>query len=71
MDAVEGKFQLDRSRTCMVGDRLDTDIRFGIDGKLGGTLAVLTGVNSKADWEKEGAVAVPSYYVDALGDLRG
>ena len=29
----------------MVGDRLNTDIRFGIEGKLGGTLAVLTGVN--------------------------
>lgn len=71
MDAVEGKFHLDRARTCMVGDRLDTDIRFGVEGRLGGTLAVLTGVNKKADWEAEGAVAVPSYYVDRLSDLRG
>lgn len=70
MDAVEGKFKLDRSRTCMVGDRLDTDIKFGNEGGLGGTLAVLTGVSSKADWEKEGAVAVPKYYVDGLADLR-
>ncbi|TPX12039.1 uncharacterized protein E0L32_007154 [Thyridium curvatum] len=70
MDAVEGKFQLDRSRTCMIGDRLDTDIKFGIQGKLGGTLAVLTGVNKKEDWEKEGAVAAPAFYVDALSDLR-
>jgi len=71
MDAVEGKFQLDRSRTCMIGDRLDTDIKFGIDGKLGGTLAVLTGVNKKEDWEAQEAVAVPAYYVDCLSDLRG
>ncbi|KAG8161766.1 hypothetical protein KVR01_008753 [Diaporthe batatas] len=69
MDAVEGKFHLDRARTCMIGDRLDTDIKFGIEGKLGGTLAVLTGVSKKADWEAEGAVAVPAYYVDKLSDL--
>lgn len=71
MDAIEGKFRFDRSRACMVGDRLNTDIKFGIEGKLGGTLAVQTGVNKKADWEAEGAVAVPAYYVDSLGDLRG
>lgn len=70
MDAIEGKFQLDRARTCMVGDRLDTDIKFGIQGKLGGTLAVLTGVSSKGDWEQEGAEVVPAYYVDKLSDLR-
>lgn len=69
MDAVEGKFHLDRARTCMIGDRLDTDIKFGIEGKLGGTLAVLTGVSKKADWDAEDAVAVPAYYVDKLSDL--
>lgn len=69
MDAIEGKFQLDRARTCMVGDRLDTDIKFGIEGRLGGTLAVQTGVNKKADWEAENAVAVPAYFVDKLSDL--
>ena len=71
MDAIEGKFQLDRKRTCMIGDRLNTDIKFGIEGKLGGTLAVLTGVNQKADWEAKDAVAVPAFYVDKLSDLRG
>lgn len=70
MDAVEGKFQLDRSRTCMVGDRLNTDIKFGVEGKLGGTLHVLTGVNSKEDWQKPDAIAVPSFYADKLSDLR-
>ncbi|KAF4554105.1 4-nitrophenylphosphatase-like protein [Elsinoe fawcettii] len=71
MDAVEGKFQFDRSRTCMVGDRLNTDIQFGIEGKLGGTLAVLTGVSKKEDFLAEGAEVVPSAYVDKLGDLLG
>ncbi|KAI9724873.1 MAG: hypothetical protein M1812_000149 [Candelaria pacifica] len=70
MDAIEGKFKLDRARTCMVGDRLDTDIRFGIEGKLGGTLAVLTGVSKKEDFETTGAEVVPAAYVDKLGDLQ-
>ncbi|KAL7785524.1 HAD-like domain-containing protein [Trichoderma ceciliae] len=69
MDAVEGKFQLDRAKTCMVGDRLNTDIKFGIEGNLGGTLHVLTGVNQKEDWDREDAVAVPAYYADKLSDL--
>ncbi|EFX00668.1 4-nitrophenylphosphatase [Grosmannia clavigera kw1407] len=71
MDAVEGKFHLDRSRTCMIGDRLNTDIQFGVEGRLGGTLAVLTGVSKKEDWDKADAPAVPAFYVDALSDLRG
>jgi 4-nitrophenyl phosphatase len=71
MDAVEGKFKFDRSRTCMVGDRMNTDILFGIEGKLGGTLAVLTGVSKKEDFLADGALTVPMAYVNALGDLLG
>ena len=71
MDAIEGKFAFDRSRTCMIGDRLNTDIQFGIEGKLGGTLAVLTGVSKKEEFLAEGASVVPTAYVDKLGDLRG
>jgi len=71
MDSIEGKFKLDRERTCMVGDRLDTDIKFGIEGKLGGTLAVLTGVSKKEEWEAKEAPVIPAYYVEKLSDLRG
>ncbi|KAG0646737.1 4-nitrophenylphosphatase [Hyphodiscus hymeniophilus] len=71
MDSIEGKFQFDRKTACMVGDRLDTDIKFGLEGKLGGTLAVLTGVSKKEEWEAEGAEVIPHYYVDKLSDLRG
>ena len=70
MEAIEGKFKLNRARTCMVGDRLNTDIKFGIEGGLGGTLAVLTGVSGKADWEGQGKENQPAAYVDKLGDLR-
>lgn len=53
----------------MVGDRLDTDIQFGIEGGLGGTLCVLTGVTrGKQDWED--GKTVPTAWVDKLGDLR-
>lgn len=69
MDAVEGKFHFDRSRACMVGDRTNTDIRFGIEGKLGGTLAVLSGVSTKDDI-LHGEVR-PSAYLDTLSDLLG
>ena len=70
MDAIEGKFKLSREKTCMVGDRLDTDIKFGIEGGLGGTLAVLTGVSKREDMEAEGEDLVkPMAYVDKLGDL--
>jgi len=69
MDSIEGKFKLDRGRTCMVGDRLNTDIKFGIDGKLGGTLAVLTGVCKENEVleSEEG----PDVYLDSLCDLLG
>jgi 4-nitrophenyl phosphatase len=69
MTAIEGKFQMDKSRTCMVGDRLDTDIRFGVEGGLGGTLMVLTGVSKKVDILSEDAPVKPSVYLDRLGDL--
>ena len=71
MDSIEGKFRFDRKKTCMVGDRLDTDIKFGIEGRLGGTLAVLTGVSRKEQWEADGSEIIPEYYVEKLSDLLG
>lgn len=67
MDAIEGKFRFDRSRACMVGDRVNTDIRFGIEGNLGGTLGVLTGVSSREEMMK--SAFRPTVLVDKLGDL--
>ena len=70
MDAIDGKFRFERERACMVGDRVDTDIRFGIEGKLGGTLAVLTGVSKRTDWEGDDEGFRPMAFVNRLGDLR-
>lgn len=71
MDAIEGKFQFDRKKACMVGDRLNTDIQFGIEGGLGGTLCVLTGVSKKEEFLAQDAKVVPTAYLDKLGDLVG
>lgn len=67
MEAIEGKFRLERNRACMVGDRVDTDIRFGVEGRLGGTLAVLTGVSTRQ--EVVGGEIRPEAYVERLSDL--
>jgi 4-nitrophenyl phosphatase len=70
MDAIEGKFQLNRTRTCMVGDRLDTDIKFGLDGGLGGTLLVLTGVTTKSQVVGPERLEIrPMAFVEKLSDL--
>ena len=66
-----------RERTCMVGDRLDTDIKFGMDGGLGGTMLVMTGVTKgKEEWEgegqeeeEEGGRVRPRFWAEKLGDL--
>ncbi len=67
MDAIFARYDLDRERTCMVGDRLDTDIKFGLEGKLGGTLLVLSGISALEDCEKEGIW--PRFVMNRLGDL--
>ncbi|EDO17995.1 hypothetical protein Kpol_1054p42 [Vanderwaltozyma polyspora DSM 70294] len=70
LNTIVSAFNLDRSKCCMVGDRLNTDIRFGHEGELGGTLLVLTGIETE-----ERALEVtsehprPAYYVEKLGDL--
>ena len=67
MKAIFARYKLNRGRTCMVGDRLDTDIQFGIDGELGGTLLVLTGISQFDDCDKHGIY--PGYVTNAFGDF--
>ncbi|KAI9726565.1 MAG: hypothetical protein M1828_000932 [Chrysothrix sp. TS-e1954] len=64
-------FQFTRKRTIMIGDRLSTDIAFGNRGFLGGTLAVLSGVASRADVENARGEMRPAYFVGGVGDLLG
>ncbi|KAL6944227.1 hypothetical protein ACO0RG_000957 [Hanseniaspora osmophila] len=63
--------ELQRSKCCMVGDRLNTDIRFGLEGNLGGTLLVLTGVETEDRLlqNSDHGLGLPKYYANKLGDL--
>ena len=68
IDTIFASGELDRSRTIMVGDRLNTDIAFGQRGGVD-TLLVLTGVSSVDDVHADDAPAVPTYIMNGLGDL--
>lgn len=68
LDSIVAAFGIDKSRSLFVGDRLNTDIQFGINGGID-TLLVLTGINQRPDFEKEGAPTVPKYVVPSLGDF--
>ena len=68
LDTIFAAAHFDRSRTLMVGDRLNTDIAFGAKGGVD-TLLVLTGISSLDDVHAENAAAVPTYVMNGLGDL--
>lgn len=68
MECIKQKLQFDPKRTCMVGDRLNTDMLFGQSGGLG-TLFVLTGVDTEASIMVDDPIAQPDFYMDKLGSL--
>jgi 4-nitrophenyl phosphatase len=70
MDCIKAEKHFDPKRTCMVGDRLNTDIAFGSRGGLG-TFMVLTGVDKEETilQKDDNSFAKPQYYADKLGDL--
>lgn len=55
-------------RGLMVGDRLNTDMRFGREGGLD-TLLVLTGIETEESVLAQPADVAPTYYASKLGDL--
>ena len=71
MGAIQNRYDLDLKRTCMVGDSMEMDIQFGIEGGLGGTLLVLTGVAQIEDLENPESRFLPDAYVERLSDLLG
>lgn len=58
---------LNPEKTCMVGDRLDTDVLFGLKGNLH-TLLVLTGIAQEKDLAS--TIDLPKYYIPSLGALQ-
>jgi phosphoglycolate phosphatase len=68
IDYMEKKFGFDRSRICMVGDRLDTDVLFGTDNGLK-SLLVLSGVTSEEKLLSPENLITPDYYADTINDF--
>lgn len=68
---IASAYGLDRSRTCMVGDRLDTDIMFGATGGCASRLLVLTGVHTLADVAAcpPGDPRIPTHAIASFGDI--
>jgi 4-nitrophenyl phosphatase len=62
LDAIVRDKGLDRTRCIMIGDRLNTDMKFGKDGGLN-TLLVLTGIETE---ERAMDSGLPDYIADSL-----
>eukprot|EP00542_Grammatophora_oceanica_P017721 CAMPEP_0194036536 /NCGR_PEP_ID=MMETSP0009_2-20130614/8898_1 /TAXON_ID=210454 /ORGANISM="Grammatophora oceanica, Strain CCMP 410" /LENGTH=362 /DNA_ID=CAMNT_0038678339 /DNA_START=31 /DNA_END=1119 /DNA_ORIENTATION=- len=68
IDYLETKLGLDRSKICMVGDRLDTDVLFGTDNGLQ-SLLVLSGVTTEQKLLSPENSITPDYYADTINDF--
>ena len=68
IDYIVDKYKCDRPKICMVGDRLDTDIVFGLDNGLQ-TVLTLSGVTTKDKLMSDGNEIRPEYYVDSIADF--
>lgn len=70
IDYLANKLKLDKSRICMVGDRLDTDVLFGTDNGLK-TVLVLSGVTSEEKLLSEENTITPDFYADDINAFFG
>jgi len=68
IDYLAEKYDMDRGRICMVGDRLDTDIVFGRDNGLK-TCLVLSGVTSEEKLMSDANLVEPDFYCDSINDF--
>ncbi|KAF9580950.1 hypothetical protein BGW38_002206 [Lunasporangiospora selenospora] len=68
LDCFFSNYHTDPTRTCMVGDRLDTDIAFGANGNLE-TLLVLTGVTTEEEAFAPSQPIKPTFMIQSFGDL--
>jgi len=65
IDYIVDKFQLQREKILMVGDRLDTDVAFGRDNGLR-TLLVLSGVTDADRLAAAAGSSSPEYFADSI-----
>jgi ribonucleotide monophosphatase NagD (HAD superfamily) len=66
LKTILATYGLDPERTCMVGDRLSTDIEFGRRGGLH-TLLVLSGVTQESDLSSiQDPAQVPEFVINSV-----
>lgn len=69
IDYIAGKYGIsDRKRICMVGDRLDTDMLFGLDNGLR-TCLTLSGVTTEEQVLGKDNHIIPEFYVDSVAEF--
>jgi phosphoglycolate/pyridoxal phosphate phosphatase family enzyme len=68
IDYIVKKYNVDRSRIAMVGDRLDTDMVFGLDNGLQ-TVLTLSGVTSEEKLLSAENKIRPDQYVSSIADF--
>jgi 4-nitrophenyl phosphatase/phosphoglycolate phosphatase len=68
IDYLVEKLGTERSRICMVGDRLDTDVLFGTDNGLQSVL-VLSGVTKEEKLLSPENTITPDYYAETINDF--
>ena len=68
IDYMVEKYGIERSRICMVGDRLDTDILFGQNNGLKSCLT-LSGVTAEEKLLSPENKVKPDYYVDSIAQF--
>eukprot|EP00903_Cladosiphon_okamuranus_P014478 g13430.t1 len=68
IDYIIQKYGVERSRICMVGDRLDTDVLFGANNGLMSILT-LSGVTTEQKLLSPENQINPDFYVDSINDF--
>jgi len=65
IDSLLDKYGFKREATLMVGDRLDTDIKFAVNGKID-SLLVLSGCSTKDEADQAADEVAPTFVADDL-----
>jgi len=72
LEIIEKEYGIDRARTIMIGDRLETDISFGNRGKVK-SCAVLTGIATREElatvFAGKDEDLKPGYVMESFGDI--
>jgi 4-nitrophenyl phosphatase len=69
LQLVFKQFNLKKESCLMIGDRLDTDILFGIRGEID-TLLVETGIHNRNHVQAIGNTIKPTYILSSVADLQ-